>query len=90
MAVVVVVVPVRPETDPTDSREGLGVDVWVRRRVGMRDGVSSVLSKESVEPWRDGGLEPVRLAGLELGLEFALDPPGVICVRLKERCRTIH
>lgn len=79
VVVVVVVFPVRPETDPTDSRDGRGVDVCVRRRVGMRDGVaSSVLSSDSVDPWRDGGFEPARLAGRELGREFALEPPGVI------------
>lgn len=77
--VVVVVVPVRPETDPTDRRDGRGVDVCVSRRVGMRDGVaSSVLSSDSVDPCRDGGFDPARLAGRELGREFALDPPGVI------------
>ena len=77
--VVVVVVPVRPETDPTDRRDGRGVDVCVSRRVGMRDGVaSSVLSSDRVDPCRDGGFEPARLAGRELGRELALEPPGVI------------
>lgn len=66
--------------EPTDSRDGLGVVVvLVTRRVGILDGVaSSVLSNDSVDPWRDGGFDPARLAGRELGLEFALDPPGVI------------
>lgn len=77
--VVVVVVPVRPDTDPTERRDGRGVDVCVSRRVGMREGVaSSVLSRDRVEPCRDGGFDPARLAGRELGREFALDPPGVI------------
>lgn len=51
-------------------------------RCGMRDGVvSSVLSNDKVDPCLDGGLEPCRLAGLELGFDPALDPPGVIPVR---------
>lgn len=33
-------------------------------------------------PCRDGGLEPVRLAGLELGFDPFLDPPGVTPVRI--------
>lgn len=79
LVVVVVVLPVVPLVEPTDSRDGLGVVVLVIRRVGIRDGVaSSVLSSDSVDPCRDGGFEPARLAGRELGLEFALEPPGVI------------
>lgn len=33
-------------------------------------------------PCRDGGLDPARLAGLELGFEPFLDPPGVRPVRI--------
>lgn len=79
--VVVVVVPLALVlVDPTDSRDGRGVVVLVGiRRVGMRDGVaSSVLSSDRVEPCRDGGFDPAREAGRELGRELALDPPGVI------------
>lgn len=80
--VVVVVVPplALVLVDPTDSRDGRGVVVLVGiRRVGMRDGVaSSVLSSDRVEPCRDGGFDPAREAGRELGRELALDPPGVI------------
>lgn len=36
-----------------------------------------VLSKERDDPWRDGGLEPARLAGRELGLDPLREPPGV-------------
>lgn len=38
---------------------------------------SPVLSRDNVDPWRDGGLEPVRLAGREFGFELPNDPPGV-------------
>lgn len=79
--VVVVVVPLALVlVDPTDSRDGRGVVVLVGiRRVGMRDGVaSSVLSSDRVEPCREGGFDPAREAGRELGRELALDPPGVI------------
>lgn len=62
---------------PTERRVGLGVgeandEVPVTTRlVGMRDGVaSSVLSKDSVEPCLDGGFEPPRLTGREVGLEL--------------------
>lgn len=37
-----------------------------------------VLSRESADPWCDGGLDPPRLAGRELGF----DPPGVRTTRL--------
>lgn len=37
-----------------------------------------VLSRDSDEPCRDGGLDPARLAGREFGFE----PPGVSPVRL--------
>lgn len=50
---VVVVVPAVRETvlEPTDSRDGRGVEVLVIRRVGILDGVaSSVLSNDSVDP----------------------------------------
>lgn len=51
LVVVVVVLPVVPLVEPTDSRDGLGVVVLVIRRVGIRDGVaSSVLSSDSVDP----------------------------------------
>lgn len=78
--VVVVVVPrALVLVDPTESRDGLGVVVLVILRVGIRDGVaSSVLSSDRVDPCRDGGFEPARLAGRELGRELARDPPGVI------------
>lgn len=81
--VVVVVVVVVPRAlvlvEPTESRDGRGVVVLVILRVGMRDGVaSSVLSSDSVDPCRDGGFEPARLAGRELGRELAREPPGVI------------
>lgn len=73
------VVRVLVVVEPTERRDGRGVVVLVTRRVGIRDGVaSSVLSSDSVDPWREGGFEPARLAGRELGLEFARDPPGVI------------
>lgn len=36
-----------------------------------------MLSNESVDPWREGGFEPARLTGRELGLELPSDPPGV-------------
>lgn len=36
-----------------------------------------VLSKDNVEPCLDGGFEPCRLRGRELGLEPAREPPGV-------------
>lgn len=39
-----------------------------------------VLSKDKFEPCLDGGLDPVRLAGLEFGFEPLRDPPGVIPV----------
>lgn len=35
------------------------------------------LSKERLEPWRDGGLLPGRLPVLEVGLELGLELPGV-------------
>lgn len=78
--VVVVVVPrALVLVDPTESRDGRGVVVLVILRVGIRDGVaSSVLSSDRVDPCRDGGFEPARLAGRELGRELARDPPGVI------------
>lgn len=79
--VVVVVVPPRALVlvDPTESRDGRGVVVLVILLVGMRDGVaSSVLSSDSVEPCLDGGFEPARLAGRELGRELVREPPGVI------------
>lgn len=78
--VVVVVVPrALVLVDPTDSRDGRGVVVLVILLVGIRDGVaSSVLSSDRVDPCRDGGFEPARLAGRELGRELARDPPGVI------------
>ena len=78
--VVVVVVPLALVlVDPTESRDGRGVVVLGILLVGMRDGVaSSVLSSDSVDPCRDGGFEPARLAGRELGRELARDPPGVI------------
>lgn len=41
-----------------------------------------MLSKESVEPCLDGGLEPCLLSGRELGLDPARDPPGVKPVRV--------
>lgn len=86
LVVVVVVVPppraLVALVDPTERRDGRGVVVVVVeviRRVGMRDGVaSSVLSSDSVDPCRDGGFEPARLAGRELGRELAREPPGVI------------
>lgn len=69
---------------PTDRREGraapdIGVDVDVSPRlVGILDcAPSSVLSRDRVEPCRDGGFDPVLLAGLEFGLELPNDPPGV-------------
>lgn len=37
-----------------------------------------MLSRDSDEPCRDGGLDPARLAGREFGFE----PPGVSPVRL--------
>lgn len=40
------------------------------------------LFSESVLPCRDGGFEPARLAGLELGFDPFLEPPGVRPVRL--------
>lgn len=70
-------------TEPTESRDGRGVDVVmvVTRLCGMRVGVpSSLLSNDRVDPCRDGGLDPLRLAGRELGLEFPREPPGVIPV----------
>lgn len=79
----------------TDRREGRGVVVVPLDEVGvlvlaaegfrcgMREGVaSSVLSKDSVEPCLDGGLDPCRLTGLELGFEPALEPTGVCPVRV--------
>lgn len=36
-----------------------------------------VLSNDSVDPCREGGLEPALLAGRELGFELPNDPPGV-------------
>jgi hypothetical protein len=67
--------------DPTDKRDGRGVDVLIGLRVGIREGVaSSVLSRDMVEPWRDGGFEPARLNGRELGLELPREAPGVIAV----------
>lgn len=80
VVVVVVVVPrALVLVDPTERRDGRGVVVLGILLVGMRDGVaSSVLSSESVDPCRDGGFEPARLAGRELGRELARDPPGVI------------
>lgn len=41
-----------------------------------------VLSKDKVEPCLEDGLDPCRLNGLELGLDPALDPPGVAEVRV--------
>lgn len=43
---------------------------------------SPVLSRDNVDPWRDGGLEPCRLNGRELGFELPSDPPGVSPVRV--------
>lgn len=40
------------------------------------------LFSESVLPCREGGLEPARLAGLELGFDPFLEPPGVRPVRI--------
>jgi len=79
-------IPVFPFTfvmvEPTDKRDGRGVfvvdDVLPSLRCGIRDGVvSSVLSSDRFEPWCDGGFEPALLAGLELGFDPFLDPPGV-------------
>lgn len=72
----------------TERREGRGVDVPLvvdalvlaaeDFRCGMRDGVaSSVLSRDNVEPCLDGGFDPCRLTGRELGLEPAREPTGV-------------
>lgn len=36
-----------------------------------------VLSNDNDDPWRDGGFEPLRLAGREFGLDPPRDPPGV-------------
>ena len=36
-----------------------------------------VLSKDKVEPCREGGFEPCRLRGREFGFEPAREPPGV-------------
>ena len=44
---------------------------------GIRDGPSSVLSRDKLEPWRLGGLLPGRLPVLEVGLEFDRESPGV-------------
>lgn len=41
-----------------------------------------MLSRDSVEPWRDGGLDPCLLRGREFGLEPAREPPGVNPVRV--------
>lgn len=67
----VTLVIVDPVTDNRDGRCELPLGVVEPSRLcGMRDGaVSSVLSSDSVDPWRDGGFDP----GRELGFE----PPGV-------------
>lgn len=36
-----------------------------------------LLSNDSVDPCRDGGFEPDRLAGREFGFEPFREPPGV-------------
>jgi hypothetical protein len=41
------------------------------------DESSAALSNDKLDPWRDTGLEPARLAGRELGLELPREPPGV-------------
>lgn len=70
------------DAEPTDSRDGRGVDVVnvTLRRVGMRVCVSSVLSNDKFDPCRLGGLEPLLLTGREFGLEFPREPPGVMPV----------
>ena len=72
------------DAEPTDSRDGRGVDVVnvTLRRVGMRVCVSSVLSNDKFDPCRLGGFEPLLLTGREFGLEFPREPPGVIPVLL--------
>jgi hypothetical protein len=60
----------------------LGVDVFgviLRVGAGIRDDgeSSAALSNDKLDPWRDTGLEPARLAGRELGLELPREPPGV-------------
>jgi len=75
--------------DVTDKREGRGVVLILAAddivllpteglRCGMRDGVvSSVLSSDRFEPCLDGGFEPCRLKGRELGFELGREPTGV-------------
>jgi hypothetical protein len=70
--------------EPTDNLDGrLGVDVVgviLRVGAGMRvdgESPSAALSNDKLEPCRETGLEPARLAGRELGLELPREPPGV-------------
>lgn len=39
-----------------------------------------VLSRDNVEPWRDGGFEPCLLRGREFGFEPVREPLGVMPV----------
>lgn len=71
-----------PIDEPTDNRDGRGVDVLVGVRVGILEPSLSVLSNDSDEPCRLGGFEPARLTGREFGFELPRDAPGVRPVRV--------
>lgn len=47
-------------------------------RLGILEGVSSVLSSDKFDPCLEGGLLPGLLPVLDAGLELFLDPPGVM------------
>lgn len=70
-----------PSVEPTDNRDGRGVDELVGVLVGIREWSPSVLSNDNDDPCRLGGFEPARLTGLEFGFELPRDAPGVSPVR---------